>query len=367
MGRPLRVLWLVKGLGRGGAEQLLVSAARYHDPERVTLHAAYVLAHKDHLVDDLRAAGVTVHCLAGGWPGRGWVPRLRRLVADGAFDVVHTHSPVPATAARLLAPRRTRMVHTEHNVWARYRTATRLANAVTLHRNAAVLGVSEGVTASVRPLSLPGRPAPAVRTLLHGIDPDGVSSGAAARSRARATLGLPDDTPVLGSVANFTPKKDQRTLLEAMTKLDPAVQLVLIGDGPLRGELERAAVELGVADRVRFLGVRDDVADLLPAFDLFVLPSLHEGLSVALIEALAAGVPCVASDVGGIPEIVADGDVGRLVPPGDPPRLAEAISGLLDDCDTWAQMAQNAMCRARRFSIEPACRELEELYEAVVA
>lgn len=366
MSRPLRVLWLAKGLGRGGAEQLLVAAARYHDRRRVAPDVAYVLAHKDLLAGALGDAGVTVHPLGGG-PRVAWPARLRRLLADGGYDVVHTHSPVPAVAARLLAPAGTALVHTEHNVWNQHRAPTRLANAATLRRNAAVLGVSDGVTASIRPPRpvRPGRSAPRARTLVHGIDPAAVSRGPEARRRARAALGLAEDAPVVGSVGNLTAKKDQRALLEALGKLDPSVQLVLAGDGPLRGELEAAAAALGVAGRTRFLGVRDDVAALLPAFDVFALSSRHEGLSIALVEALAAGVPCVATEVGGTPEVVGHDDVGWLVPPGDPPALAEAVGQLLADPDRRAAMSRRAVQRAQRFSIEPACRELEALYEEV--
>ena len=150
MTRPVRVLWLSKGLGRGGAEQLLLNLARTIDSAAVSLEAAYVLPRKDALVPDLEQAGVLVHGLGDPTDQTAWLRRLRRLLDSGTYDMVHTHSPLVAAAARLLAPRRTVLAHTEHNVWQRYRRPTRWLNAATINRNAVVWAVSEGVAESIR-------------------------------------------------------------------------------------------------------------------------------------------------------------------------------------------------------------------------
>lgn len=365
-GRPRRVLWLTKGLGRGGAEQLLVSAARRLDGDhRFALEVAYVLPHKDAFVADLQTAGVTVHCL-GGPGGRGWVRALARLLhADGGFDVVHTHSPVAATAARVLAPSRSRLIHTEHNMWERYRLPTRVANAVTIGRNERVLAVSDGVADSIRPPRWL-RGTTQVDTLIHGIDPDAVIEGPEARAAARAKLGLADDDVVVGTVGNLTPKKDHRTLLRALARLDGDLgrtRGVIVGDGPLADELAHEVARLGLSERVQLLGSRDDVPALLPAFDVFVMSSLHEGLSIALVEALAAGLPCVATCVGGIPEVVTDGEAGLLVPPGSPDAFATALRDVLGNRARWRAMVAAAPGHAAPFSIEPAVRRLAEIYE----
>ena len=130
---------------------------------------------------------------------------------------------------------------------------------------------------------------------------------------------------MVGTVGNFTAKKDQATLLRALAELSPAgrdVVAVLVGLGPLEEELRALAVELGIGGRVRFPGSRDDVFALLPAFDVFVLSSRFEGLPIALLEAMATGVAPVATRVGGIPEVITDGQDGLLVDPGDPATLA---------------------------------------------
>jgi glycosyltransferase involved in cell wall biosynthesis len=332
-GRPVRVLMLAKGLGRGGAERLIVDAATALDPASIEVEVAYLLAAKDALVPELEAAGIPVHHLSHslGDP-RPWPAQLRRLVHHRSIDIVHTHSPRPAISARLaLLGTKVSMLHTEHNVWHRYRRATRIGNALTYRRNDLAVAVSEAVGSTIRQ---PWGPRPVV-VLRHGTDLERVRRGRDARIEARRRLGLPgDDTLVVGTVGNFTAKKDQAGLLEAFARTDArrrGARLVLVGSGPLETALRGSVSGAGLDDAVLFAGSRDDVPDLLAAFDLFVLSSRHEGLPVALVEAMAAGTACVATAVGGIPEMVRDGVDGVLVPASDPVALAAVIDQVLAD------------------------------------
>jgi glycosyltransferase involved in cell wall biosynthesis len=169
---------------------------------------------------------------------------------------------------------------------------------------------------------------------------------------------LPPDGPRVGNVARLAPQKDHRTLIEA-ARLVPEAELVIVGSGELREELERAAE--GV--RVRFLGARDDVPELLASFDVFAFPSRFEGLCLAVIEAQAAGVPVVATPVGGIRETVVDGETGLLVPPGDPAALAVGIRRLIEDRPAAEAMAAEARRRVRkRYSVERMVAETLRLY-----
>ncbi|WP_405014221.1 glycosyltransferase [Kitasatospora sp. NBC_01539] len=358
-----RVLWLAKGLGRGGAEQLLLNCARHADSARYEVEVAYVLPYKDALVPALEAAGVRVHCL-GGPPGALWPLRLRRLVAERRYDLVHSHMPIPAVAARLVAfgRRGPRLVHTEHNVWERYRTATRWANALTYRRNDAVVAVSHAVAATI------GRRRPGddwVTVVHHGPDLGGAPEGPAARAAAREALGLPQDALVVGTVGNLTPKKDQAGLLDAFARLrrdHPSAALVLIGAGPLEAEL-RAAAGGGVV----FAGSRADVPALLPAFDVFTLSSRQEGLPVALMEAMTSGLPSVVTRVGGMPEVLADDEQGLLVPPGDPAALAAALGRLAADPALRERLGTAARERSRGFDVAGAQRTIEQVYARVLA
>ncbi|HWH36042.1 MAG TPA: glycosyltransferase [Acidimicrobiales bacterium] len=367
-----RVLWLTKGLGRGGTERLLLGAARHHDRSRHQVEVAYVLDWKDALVADVEACGVPVHCLGRG-RGPGWVPRLGRLVRQGRFDIVHTHMPVPAVAARLIAPRRggPALVHTEHNVWDRYRRLTCWSNAATYHRNRLVLSVSEGVAESIRSgAGRRRRGLPPLEVLVHGIDPLAAHHGEEARVAARRALGLAADRQVIGSVGNFTAKKDQLALLGAVAALapdHPDLGLVLVGSGPLEASLRTRAEEPDLAGRVVFAGSRDDVLEILPAFDVFALSSRHEGLPIALLEAMASGVACVATDVGGVGEVVRHGVHGLLVAPGDERALVAALAGLLDEPERRARLAREARIRSGDFDLEVAVRRQQDAYDEVLA
>jgi glycosyltransferase involved in cell wall biosynthesis len=169
---------------------------------------------------------------------------------------------------------------------------------------------------------------------------------------------LRSDRPLVGNVARLAPQKDHRTLLEA-ARLVPEAEFVVAGDGELRAELERAAVP-----NVRLLGSRDDVPELLASFDVFAFPSLFEGLCLAVIEAQAAGVPVVATPVGGIRETVVDGETGLLVPTRDPGALAAAIRQLLEEREAAEAMATEAKRRVReRYSVERMVEATLRLYD----
>ncbi|MGH2636009.1 MAG: glycosyltransferase [Actinomycetota bacterium] len=359
-----RVLLLVKGLGRGGAEQLLVSAARHLDRTRFDYEAAYLLPYKDALVDDLRAAGLPVACLSGA-RGIGWLGRLRSLVRRRRIDLVHVHSPYAAIGARLALPRGPKLVYTEHNVWARYHPATRWANLATFPRNDHVFAVADDVRASiVYPRGISFLQMPPTETLHHGIDLDRFPAPGSSNG-VRAELGIADGAPLVGTVANFKAHKAHDVLLRAAVRVRrdvPDVRFVLVGTGPLEDEVRREAHAIGVGDQVVFAGFREDVPRVAAAFDVFALPSTYEGLSIALLEAMALGKPPVVTRVGGLPEVVDDGVSGLLVPSGDPEALATQIVRLLRDPKMRADMGEAARRRAGAFDIRRAVRRTEEVY-----
>lgn len=172
--------------------------------------------------------------------------------------------------------------------------------------------------------------------------------------------------PVVLTCARLDPQKGHRTLIEAAVSLPGAV-FVLAGDGPERPALEALAARLGVADRVRFLGQRSDVPELLAACDVFALPSLYEGSSLAVLEAMAAGRPVVSSSIGGTRELVEDGRSGLLVPPGDAAALAAALRRVLGDAALRSALTGRARERvAREFTPDATARRVQEIYGAVL-
>jgi glycosyltransferase involved in cell wall biosynthesis len=352
-----RILLLVKGLGRGGAETLLAAAAPHLDRARFGYEVAYLLPHKDALVEDLRRAGVPARCL-----GRGpaWLGRLRRAAVGGGFDIVHAHSPAPAAGARVALPGAVRHVYTEHNVWESYHPATRWANAATLARNDHVFAVSDRVRRSLR---RPDRRRPPIETLHHGVDLEVM--GRLRPHGVRDELGIAPDAPLVGMVGNFRADKGHRHLLGALPSLRrsiPELRVVLVGRGPEEARERRRAAALGVDEMVIFAGFRPDAARIAGALDLFVLPSVHEGLPIALVEAMAQGVPAVCSSVGGVPEVVRHGEEGLLVPPGDVPALAGGIAFLLGHPEVRMRMGAGARQRAAGFDIRRAVVRMEEVY-----
>ncbi len=186
------------------------------------------------------------------------------------------------------------------------------------------------------------------------------------RQEARAELGLPFNDLVIGTVSRLDPVKGVSFLVKALSQIDN-VCLAVIGDGPERAALESLANSLGVADQIHWTGHKRDASRLLPAFDLFVQPSLHEGLPNTVLEAMATDLPVVATAVGGTPEAVVDGVTGLLVPPRDPAALAEAITTLLRDPDLQRKMGRAGRERVEKyFSVERMVQQTEALYEELI-
>jgi len=366
----IRVLWLTKGLGPGGAERLLVSFGAKADRERFDLRAAYLLPWKNHLVGDLGALGVPAVCLDGRREvDPRWVRRLRDLVRHQHIDVVHVHSPLVAAVARpalRALPRQDRpaLMGTEHNVWSSHHPATRWANRLTLPLEDVTIAVSDEVRAS-----MPPRLARRTEVVIHGVDVDAIAGRRGEREGARAELGVGDDGLVVVTVANLRAQKDYPTMLQAARRLADAgepVHFVSVGQGPLAGQLEAERDRLGLGERFRFLGYREDPIRVLVAADVFCLSSRFEGLPISMLEAMAAGLPVVATRVGGVPSVITDGREGRLVPAGDPAALAAAVAEM-GEPELRGHRAAAAGERVRDFGIDRAVQRQQELYESLAA
>jgi glycosyltransferase involved in cell wall biosynthesis len=204
----------------------------------------------------------------------------------------------------------------------------------------------------------------------NGIDIARYSDRANSRAPVRRDLGIPDEATVCISVGRLVPVKGHADLIRgfarALSEHDDLV-LLLAGDGELRDELTALVAELGLGDRVRFLGWRDDTADLLAGSDIFVLPSLNEGLGLVLIEAMAANLPVVATRVGGVPEVVEGGQTGLLVEARDPDQISSAILRLARDRALRERMGRAGRERAdAHFSIQATVRRTEQIYNDLV-
>ena len=366
-----RVLALTVGFGLGGAERLLLlSAPRLRELGFDVRVGA--LKENGPLKDALGRAGVP--CAGFGARHRadvGALLRLGRYLRDERIDVLHAHLFYANVAARLVGRlARVPVVLTAHHdtdVW--MGPHHRLVERLTAPLSDRVLACSEAVRRYA--IDRYRIAAERVVTLRNAIDPQAVPSGPAARARARAALGAGDEERIAGTLGRLDePKKGLRVFLAAAARVaarDPRARFVLIGDGPARARLERLAAGLGLRDKVRFLGERIDAEALMPGLDLLVQPSLWEGFGLSVLEAMAAGRPVVATAVGGLVEVVRDGVDGILVPPGDAPRLAAAMSGLLDDTTRGVRMGQAGRARAHgEFNVDRLVAGTASLYRALL-
>lgn len=371
-----RVLHVAESAGWAGGEAYLLKLAAALDPARFRLEV--VVPEPGPLVARLGALGVATHevALAGRLVSPAALGALVRVLRARAPAIVQSHGARSNVYTRLAArlARVPVVLSTVHNSLFDYEVSPlrrRLyvaAERWTSGLADRVVAVSDAVARDL--VQRYGLPPARVVTVKNGIDADAF---AAARPPAavRAELGLgPGDRPI-GVAARMTEQKGHAHLLDALPAVlarVPAVVCVLIGDGPLRGELEARARALGVAGRCRFVGARADVADLVAALEIVALPSRSEGLPFALLEAMALGKPVVATTVGGCPEVVEDGRTGWLVPPGDAGALARAILGLLEDPEAARAMGARGAARVRaEFSLARMVGALETLYATLLA
>ncbi|MFI4859072.1 MAG: glycosyltransferase [Phycisphaerales bacterium JB063] len=302
---------------------------------------------------------------------------MREALRTHDVGLLHAHQYTPffyASAGRGLAlRRRVPILFTEHGRHTPDRRSTKrvLANKLLLAKGDRVTAVSGFIRQAL--IDNEAIPADRVQTLYNGIDPGPTRSAqerVADRVAARAALGLEMEVPIVVQAARFHPVKDHATALRAWQQVHaelPEARLVLLGDGPLRDELEALAHELGIEEAVHFMGQVPDVRALLPGADVAMLSSLSEGLSVTLLEAMAAGLPIVATAVGGNPELVADEATGLLAPRGDAERLASHLLALLGDATRRAALGKAGRSRLlQRFTAEQMHAGYARYYEALL-
>ena len=200
----------------------------------------------------------------------------------------------------------------------------------------------------------------------NAVDLNAFGSSSAANPTIRAMMAGSPERPVVLTTARLADQKGHRYLLEAAVHV-PQARFVFAGDGPERNALEALAQRLGISDRVVFLGFQPDVSTLLASCDLFVLPSLYEGLPLSLLEAMAAGKPVIATAVGGAGEIIVHEETGLLVPPADPPALAQAVRRLLADPALAATMASAGRTLVHReFSVDAMVQSVTAIYDQLL-
>jgi glycosyltransferase involved in cell wall biosynthesis len=363
---PLRIALALESSGPGGAEHMLLQLAQElarcgDEPIVVTMRPGW-------MTERAHAAGLPVWIV----PQRAgldalWAPRFARRLRRERIDVLHSHefamNVYGGVAARLVGVPSIATLHGRH--WATEHPRRALAYRLLRRSGMRIVAVSRDLAGFLAPGL--GIPEAAIHLVCNGIalpPPLALVERERLRSEVRTELGAKAEDELALAVGNLYPVKDHATLLRAAAHR-PSLQVAIAGRGGEEANLRALAAELGIERRVHLLGLRDDIPRLLGAADVFVQPSLSEGLPLAILEAMAAALPVVASKVGGVHEAVLDGSTGVLVRPGDPEGLAESLAAVLDVPGRRMALGQAGRLRAlREFSVERMAERYRALYRA---
>jgi glycosyltransferase involved in cell wall biosynthesis len=350
-------LQLINTLDVGGAERLMSQIVPRLRERGVPTSVLLLGLHHRHFYDGLIKRGVEVHvtgCRSIYSPKH--IRVIRRIVAAERIDVIHVHL-FPAMWWAVIATLRlsnVRVIATEHSTWNRRRRPLfKLLDRFMYSRFDRVACVSEQTAQALRAWL------PEITNRISVIE-NGVDSNAFGQSRVDTVF---RSTRVL-TIGSLRKEKAVDVLIRAVAVV-PRAEAVIVGDGPLRGELEGLATDLGVRERVHFLGTRTDVASLLSTACVYVQSSVIEGFGIAVAEAMAAGMPVIVSDIPSLRDVV--GDAGLRFTPGAHAELAEALNRVFSDANLQNEMGTRARAGAARFSISRAAEQYASLYEDVLA
>lgn len=370
MAKKLNVMQMTDVTGRGGAEKALVDLALRLDRARfnVTVAATRATGNYQPLLD---AAGVRTLVVErdSRWESHKMLG-LVRFMRRKPVHILHTHLFGANTWGRALGKLAGVPVIVAHEHWSSKPKREVWVDRLLYRLSDRILVPSEASKQLV--MRMEGIPARYLDVAYNGVDVAQFSPGAESGS-ARQELGLAPEDYVIGTVGRLSADKGgQDDLLWAANELrksHPNARLLIIGDGPLRPELEEYASELGMLDTLSaiFTGTRNDIARLLDAMDVFVLPSHKEALPIAVLEAMSMCLPVVATRVGGVPEVVRDGSTGLLVAPGDRVALRDALARLASDPGLAHRLGASGHARVRaHFTVDKMVRHVEDLYEKLM-
>ena len=366
--RRTRVVYMAHAFMVGGAEEMVLNLVR-HLPERFE-PVVCCINQAGPIGEEIEKTGVPFHVfhLDPGVRRPLHVLEIQRRLRELKPDIVHTFLLTASLYGRLAAilagvPI---VIGTEVNIYENKRPHHALAERLLMRGTDRVVVSAE----SVRDFYIKQvHAAPAkVDVIYNAVDFSQLQT-TTSREALRASVGVPAGAPLAGIIARLTEQKAHRYLFEAMASTPglEATHLLVVGDGELRDELRAMSERLGLSARVHFLGGRRDLGDLLAAIDVFVMPSLWEGLPLSMVLAMGAGLPVVATRVAGIPEVVQDGTTGLLVPPADAPAFGAALARLIADPGLRQEMGAAASAFVRpRFGIDGYVASVSDLYDRLL-
>jgi glycosyltransferase involved in cell wall biosynthesis len=367
--RRTRVLYIAHTFMVGGAEEMVLNLVR-HLPDRFD-PIVCCIGEPGPIGEEIQKTGVPFHAfhlnpgVRRPWHVLGIARRFRELQPD----IVHTFLLTASLYGRLgaVVAGVPIIIGTEVNIYEHKKLLHAVAERLLLRGTDRVIASAESVrTFYVRQVH--ADPAK-IDVIYNAVDWSQLVT-TASRDAVRTSVGVPAGSPLAGIIARLTEQKAHRYLFDAMAETPAlaALHLLVVGDGELRDDLRQRADRLGLSGRVHFLGARRDLGDLLSSIDIFVMPSLWEGLPLSMVLAMGAGLPVVATRVAGIPEVVHDGVTGLLVPPADVPALGSALSRLVADPALRRTIGAAACAFVRpRFGVDGYVAAVTGLYDQLLA
>ena len=365
----IKVLQLVEDLKIGGAERIIASIAEGLERRRFEI-SLWCIAKGGEIADELKQKGIDIKILdIFSYHNPINILRLAYLLRKAHPDIVHTHGYFASTFGRLAAIlARTPVIITHvHTTYYGFKKRNTILEKCLSFFTDKVVCVSKAVNKFV--VEVEGISEEKTCLIYNGVGK--LRLGDTDSDIDRKSLGFEKEDLVVITVASLTPHKGHHVLINAATvvsKRHKNLRLLIVGDGPLRNKLEAYAKELRLSSNIVFTGQRKDIVSLLKLADLFVLPSTErEGLGIALIEAMAKGLPVIGTELGGIPEVIKDDVNGFLVAPGNPYELASDIEKLAIDMSMRARMGRNGRrIYEQKFTAERMVREIELLYDRLL-
>lgn len=378
-GRQIRVLALCDHVGyegrlHGSGRVMVEMAAAFQGGEEVRVHA-YVLQGDDDLESKLHEQGIPLSFLGFGRFDPRQIVELVRLIRRHSIELVHAWDFGAATYGRIAAllTGTPAIVHIQshHSEYQRrgFPSYVRLAYRLLARHTARAVALAPSIRQfaieqmGFREDQMVTIPNPAPRTLELDVPAERVAE-------LRTAYRLPENVPVIGTLTRLFEAKGLEYLVDAVPSVlesCPEACVLIVGDGPLRADLERRTHQLGLAECIRFLGFQHDVAAHLRLFTVMVMPSLEEGMPLAALESVSAGVPVVATRVGGLPDVVLEGETGLLVEPADAEDLARALVRVLGDSQLQESLRQGCLRHRQQFSFDHFQQSLTRLYREVQA
>ena len=364
--QKIKILHIIKSLGRGGAETLLPETLSLHDKVRFEFHYIYFLPWKDQMVNAIEKQGGKVTCLAASNNFK-LLQQYKKVISYcnlNSINLIHCHLPWSGFLGRIVyAKTKVPVIYTEHNIQERYHILTKLLNKSTFNSQSIALGVSEDVSRSIKQHINPKIP---VETLFNGVNTDKFTRDLIKGQRIRDQYSIPEEAILIGNIAVFREQKCIPDWLRAFKEIsynNNNIYGLLVGAGPLETEIKTLVKELKLEKKVILAGLQTDTVSYFSAMDIFMMSSAFEGLPIALLEAMSMQCAVISTRAGGVVEVVRDSQDGLLCEVGDTQIMADLAADLVND--KGKRVAFQNAARARvvdSFSLTNMVSELEKVY-----